>query len=250
MKIQICSDLHLEFPDNRHWLKENPLIPKGEILIIAGDTYYLERNFKKLDFINQVSDEFEQVYLIPGNHEYYGGYDISTALGTTQMKIKENVTLLNNAVVEQGGVQLIFSTFWSLIQRNIYPIVSGMADFKLIKFGNEKFTVDHFNELHKKAFEFVQEAVQKAGKKVVITHHLPSNLCNVEEFKNSTINEAFCVEKTNFILDHAIDYWIYGHSHRNKKDFQIGNTTMLTNQLGYVGWNEHHAFDREKIFEI
>lgn len=250
MKIQICSDLHLEFPDNRNWLKENPLIPKGEVLIIAGDTYYLERNFKKLDFINLVSDEFEQVFLIPGNHEYYGGYDVSTALTATKMEIKSNVTILNNSAIEIRDTRFIFSTFWSMIQHNIYPVIAGMADFKLIKFKKEKFTVDHFNELHKKAFEFVKTEVQKAGKKVVITHHLPSNLCNVEEFKNSTLNEAFCVEKTNFILDNQIDFWVYGHSHRNKKDFQIGHTTMLTNQLGYTGWNEHHAFDREKVFEV
>ena len=56
MKVQICSDLHLEFSDNRKWFKENPLIPKGEILIIAGDTYYLNRNFGKLKFIKQVAE--------------------------------------------------------------------------------------------------------------------------------------------------------------------------------------------------
>lgn len=80
MKFQICSDLHLEFPHNREWLQANPLIPKAEILIIAGDTYYLDRDFSKLDFINKVSKDFKKVYLIPGNHEYYGGYDVSTAL--------------------------------------------------------------------------------------------------------------------------------------------------------------------------
>ncbi len=250
MKIQICSDLHLEFPANRKWLKENPLMVKGDILVLAEDTYYLDRNFKELDFINRVAGEFEQVYLIPGNHEYYGGFDVSTALGPSQMSIKENVTLLNNSVIEWQGVQLIFSTFWSLIQHHIFPILSGMADFKLIKFNQKKLTIAHYNQLHEKAFEFVQQAVQKEGKKVVVTHHLPSNLCNVEEFKNSVINEAFCVEKTNFILDQTIDYWIYGHSHRNKKDFKIGQTAMVTNQLGYVGWKEHHSFDRGRVIEV
>lgn len=38
LKLQYISDLHLEFPDNREWLKENMIIPKGDILLIAGDT--------------------------------------------------------------------------------------------------------------------------------------------------------------------------------------------------------------------
>lgn len=250
MKIQICSDLHLEFPQNRNWLKENPLKPKGDILLIAGDTYYLNRSYAKLDFIKKVADEFNMVYLIPGNHEYYEAYDISTALSPFSEKIMENVVILNNTVAELEGIQLIFSTFWGKIQQNVLGVLKGMVDFRRIRFKAERFNVHHFNDLHDKAFDFVSNAAKEPGKKIVISHHLPSSQCNVPEFKNSPLNEAFCVEKTAFILDSDIDYWLYGHSHRNKSDFMIGNTQMITNQLGYVGWNEHQFFDYEKVIEI
>jgi len=36
MKIQYCSDLHLEFPTNAIFLKNHPIEPAGEILILAG----------------------------------------------------------------------------------------------------------------------------------------------------------------------------------------------------------------------
>ncbi len=250
MKIQICSDLHLEFADNRAWLKENPLIPKTDILLIAGDTYYLERTYRKMDFIKRVSRDFKQVYLIPGNHEYYGGYDISTALEPTHEELMENVFMVNNKVVEIEDVQFIFSTMWSRIEHHILEIMRGMVDFRKIKYKGERFTVNHFNEIHEAAFNFISNAVKSPGKKVVMTHHLPSNECNVKEFRGSLLNDAFCVEKTNFIQNSDIDLWIYGHSHRNLNDFKIGNTKLVTNQLGYVSWNEHLTFDRGKVVDF
>ena len=57
------------------------------------------------------------------------------------------------------------------------------------------------------------------GEKIVVTHHLPSNECNIDRFKNSELNQAFCVEKSRFISENNIRYWIYGHSHGNKEDF-------------------------------
>tara|TARA_R110002096_G_scaffold403977_1_gene601651 strand:+ start:2769 stop:3521 length:753 start_codon:yes stop_codon:yes gene_type:complete len=250
MKIQICSDLHLEFSKNREWLKHNPLVPKSEILIIAGDTYYLERDYSKLDFINKISKDFKHIYLIPGNHEYYGGYNAVTALLTGQIEIKKNVHMLNNTSVQIGDTNFIFSTLWSKIEKNINEIKIGMNDFRLIKFEEERLTINDYNMIHNKAFDFISNEIKKEGKKVVITHHLPSGHCNVDEFKGSDLNEAFCVEKTAFILNSNVDYWIYGHSHRNKDDFKIGNTKMITNQFGYAEWGEHKTFDYEKIIEV
>ncbi|MDX5585633.1 MAG: metallophosphoesterase [Aureibaculum sp.] len=250
MKIQFCSDLHLEMHQNQKWVKENPLIPNGDILIIAGDTDYLGSDFGKQDFFKKISDDFEQSYIIPGNHEYYGGFDISTAFGKTNEKLFDNVTLLNNDVVSYNEVQLIFSTMWSLIGRFKHEIVNAVADFRMITYKGQPLSTDRFNQLHRKSFEFIQKEASKEEQKIIITHHLPSDLCNAEEFRGSIYNDAFCVDKTDFIKHSNIDYWIYGHSHRNVGDIEISGTKMITNQLGYIAYGEQFAFERDRVIEI
>ena len=42
MKIQFVSDLHLEFADNSAYLKNHPLEVTGDMLLIAGDSAYLD----------------------------------------------------------------------------------------------------------------------------------------------------------------------------------------------------------------
>jgi hypothetical protein len=58
------------------------------------------------------------------------------------------------------------------------------------------------------------------------------------------------VELSDMIEGSAIDYWIYGHHHRNTSPFKIGNTLLLTNQLGYVAYGEHQQFNQSTIIEI
>jgi hypothetical protein len=53
----------------------------------------------------------------------------------------------------------------------------------------------------------------KHKKTVIVTHHAPSPLCNAQEHKNSTLNDAFVVDLTDFIFDNNIDFWLYGHTH-------------------------------------
>lgn len=252
MKIQYLSDLHLEFAANRAWLRENPIVPAGDILVVAGDTFYLGEHHKANDFIRYVEKHFRQTYFIPGNHEYYGGFDVAKTPFSFRQSLAENVTMLNNVVEEVDGVRLIFSTMWSLIDRDEIAIMRGLNDFRLIHNQGKLLTVAGFNDLHARSMGFLRAELDRpyAGPKVVVTHHLPADGCNSPRFRGTLLNPAFCTDYTELIEVADPVAWIYGHSHRNVADFELNGTKILTNQLGYVQYGEQQDFSLERVLEV
>jgi len=127
-----------------------------------------------------------------------------------------------------------------------------MADFHLIKYGNARFTPDHYNHLHHEAKAFLSETLkQKAqGKNIVVSHHVPTLMNYPEKYKGTTLNEAFAVELFDFIADSGPDYWIYGHHHQSVPTFRIGRTGLITNQLGYVRRGEHYDFKENQTIAV
>lgn len=252
MKIQYCSDLHLEFPQNNSFLMQIPLKVEGDILILAGDILL----FKELDeykyFFNFISENFKYTYWIPGNHEYYYS-DISERSNSFKEQIRSNVFLVNNLIVIHDDIKFIFSTLWSKISlQNEWQIQKGLSDFSVIKKDGSIFTPFDYNLLHQNSIDFIEkELIQnRQSKTVVITHHVPTYMNYPEQYKGSALNEAFATELFDLIEKSNIDYWIFGHSHENISDFKIGNTKLITNQLGYVSYGENRKFDPGKYFEI
>lgn len=253
MKIQYASDLHLEFRDNAAFVRDNPLIPSGEILLLAGDIGYLgDDNFSIHPFWDWVSENYQQVLVVPGNHEFYKGYDLDTIKDGHIGTIRENVHWYYNAVVTIGDVEFILTTLWAYIDPlNAFWIERGVSDFKRIIKSKNTINYLDFNNEHKRALTFLNKALvkSKAKKHIVVSHHVPSNLLSSPEFKGSTINGAFVSELFDFIESKDIDYWIYGHSHRNI-NAEIGKTKCISNQLGYVSMENISSFDREKFIEL
>jgi predicted phosphohydrolase len=246
VKIQYCSDLHLEFPENELLLKQAPLEIAGDVLILSGDIVPFRDLEKYSYFFDFLSDNYKSIYWVPGNHEYYGS-DASERKGAFNEQIRSNVFLVNNTVVKEGNVRLIFSTLWSHIHpENEYTVSMNLNDFKVIKFRNRRFTSSHFNFLHHISKTFLREALSKThnGPTIVATHYVPTKLNYPSQYKNSPYNDAFVVELFDMITDLQPDYWIYGHHHSNIPEFKIGRTSLICNQLGYVTAGEHGDFNQ------
>lgn len=79
MKIQYCSDLHMEFHENMRFMRSLPLELVGYVLVIAGDVGYLvDSTIPHLRFWKWASENYRQVLIIAGNHEFYNNGDIAT----------------------------------------------------------------------------------------------------------------------------------------------------------------------------
>jgi Icc-related predicted phosphoesterase len=251
LRVQYCSDLHLEFEQNRKYISTNRLRVCGDILILAGDIVPLHDEFLNSTFFRFISENYRQVFWVPGNHEYYYR-NISDFSFSFNLKLHENINIVNNIELQYEGIQFIFSTLWSKIsEKNKKNIEQKVSDFDCITKNDKKFKVSDFNKLHEESLNFIrQSSGNKKNKVVIVTHHVPSFFCNKPGNNYSSINEAFCVNLTDFIERSNVNFWIYGHSHFNQKPLYIGKTILLTNQLGYIQLNEQAEFKQNAYFSI
>jgi predicted phosphohydrolase len=252
MKVQYCSDLHLEFPHNREFIKNNPIIPTGEVLILAGDILPFQFINQPSEFLDYIADHFEKTYWIPGNHEYYES-DINERSGSFCESIRSNVFLINNQSINLNDTNFIFSTLWSKIsEENRFIIENTLSDFKLISDGESNLKTSKFNILHEESFEFIKKSLDtnKMQKNIVVSHHIPTFLNYPEEHRQSKVNQGFATELFDLIHDATIEYWIYGHHHTNIPEFEINGTKLITNQLGYVKYKKNKTYRSDVCIEI
>ena len=255
MKIQYMSDLHLEFQENSRYVKHNEFPVTGDVLVLAGDTFYLNNTVAPLGrFWKWASEHYRQVLIVPGNHEYYGHCDVVDRGMEWRWMFKENVGFYQNQVVKIDDTDFILSTLWSHVPpQDEYFVEHGLNDFYQTKYEGHRLNVQNYNDMHRYCLDFIKKSVTESTAKhiVVVTHHLPTLKVVAPQHLGSDLNSAFATELGNYIANSRIDAWIYGHSHTNI-DAVVGDTKIVSNQMGYVFQNEHlmNGFDAGKFIEI
>ena len=102
MKVQVLSDLHLEFGNFI-----NPLEDR-DLLIIAGD---LHVGSKGLEFIKQELKKSPIIYVL-GNHEFYH-YQFQEITKFWTSCDLEGLYVLENSQVELEGWKFLGATLWT-----------------------------------------------------------------------------------------------------------------------------------------
>ena len=254
MKIQYASDLHLEFEAQRRFVINNQLKPVGDILVLAGDVCYLREEHFQFEFFDYISDNWKQVYIIPGNHEFYDqSYDISSVLPSFQLNIRSNVQYINNMALEIDDTRMLFTTLWTRI-KNHSAIEHGMNDFKDCIFDGRPYSTKDHNYCNQVSLQFLSQALKEethCQHQIVVSHHVPYAVQHTDFRKGESIlAEGFHVDLDMVYKNFNIDYWIHGHNHVNREPFELHGCKFVTNQLGYTFTGEHRQFDRGKVIDF
>lgn len=251
MTIQYASDLHLEMAVNQAMIHLHPLIPRADILILAGDVTLMEEEHLNVPFFDTLSEQFEQIYIVPGNHEFYReSYPVANTFPSFELKIRSNITYVNNKSISFGDVDFFFTTLWARINKFPEIVVTHMNDFRVIKYSDNGkwFGSDDFNYCHESSVEFLERELTKStNRKVVVSHHCPLAASWIPDLRNPQLHEAYCTDQTNLMSQFNIDHWIYGHTHMHHDSIKVNSTLVHTNPFGY---DMHKQFDQSRILEV
>lgn len=238
MKIRVLSDLHLEFMANAGFVVPDP--DPDTVLVLAGDIQLWRRRGEYLRFIGLCADQFRNVVVVGGNHEFYGS-ELQRAISEMcEAALKfPGVYFLNDDYVHIDGVLFVGSTLWTDFEGNNpisrMNVSSGLNDFRMIcTDGGARITPDYWLSMHNTSLDFIGCTLDQfpTGKRVVVTHHLPSNNSEPSRFRGSPVSGGFASNLEDFILDNEPDLWIHGHTH-DHCDYNIGATRIVCNPRGY-----------------
>jgi len=262
MKIQLASDLHLEFLQRDH--PGERLItyaPGADVLVLAGDIA------SGANALAQFADWPVPVLYVAGNHEYYGQAmeKLRTEL-RAQSHVNSHVSagkcaihFLDNDRVDIGGVRFLGTTLWTDYRlRPKHTQAEQMADaqrrlndHRLVTLnGGERFSAqDALNE-HEAArawlaSELNQPSTNFTGKTVVITHHGPHPLSVHPRYDADLMSAAFVSDLSELMP--GVDLWLHGHVH-DGFDYQVGTCRVVANPAGYIR-NRSSADKADFIYE-
>lgn len=235
MKLQIASDLHLEFIQ-REFPGERLISPAhdADLLVLAGDIG------NGTHAINLFQDWPVPVLFLAGNHEFYGHSIQQMRVDLRKAAPGTSITYLDNESVDFGGVRFLGTTLWTdyrlalnRTQRQLMEQAElSINDHRRITCMEGRFTAAKALAEHELSRSWLNRELDRPydGKTVVITHHGPHPLSVHPRYAGDPVNAAF-VSDLSELLPKA-DLWLHGHVH-DSFDYKVGECRVVANPLGY-----------------
>ena len=233
MKIQIASDLHLEFLEKR-FPRYRVIEPAdADVLVIAGDIH------RTTEAVAAFADWPVPVIYVHGNHEAY--YEQISGLVKNMRAAAEGsqVRYLENDELVLDGVRFLGCCLWTDYRLYDSDPVAAMAeaearllDHRVILSGNGYFTTQDALAIHQESRAWLESRLDEAfdGPTVVVTHHAPHPGSIHPRFDASPLNAAFISDLTPLI--EKADLWVHGHVH-DSVDYEVAGTRIIANPRGY-----------------
>ncbi len=260
MKIFPISDVHTEF---QSYLEE---LPEANVCVLAGDWCVAARlnqskyGKKVKEFLQRLSDKYEYVIAIAGNHEYYHG-----VLAECDVILHEfcaqfpNVYFLQREFMVRDDIIWAGATLWTDFDNN-NPIAKlqaegAMTDYRVISTKDERGILhqlraeDTYN-IHQQDRAFLEwiglQAQHQNVPMVTITHHAPSYKSCAPMFEGSALNPAFMSEMPEEFFRRS-KLWFHGHIHWTTA-YTHYDCPVFLNARGYP--NEPVRFMPDMVIDI
>lgn len=271
MKILILSDTHFEqiSPEAEN-IFDAP--PEVDLVIIAGDFHNAKHAVRHARTLFPSGP----LVMVAGNHEHYRtGWTVEQGLARMRAHAradssanKRRTIFLENERVKLNiageRVRIFGCTLWTdfnLFGNNVEHAsraTKGITDYRLIK-GSvlDNLTTFETSCWHARSREFLEYSLRYPydGKKIVVTHHLPSLRSVHPRFKDDPLTPAFASDCDD-LLKLGADLWVHGHTHDSCDYYVNGKTRVVCNPMGYSGPGgpkygvENPSFAKYRVIEI
>lgn len=252
MRIQLASDLHLEFLA-RDFPGACLISPahQADVLVLAGDISHAS------SAVELFKDWPVPVLYTIGNHEAYGSCLEAVQAELARAAQSTSVRFLECDAVDFGGVRFLGCTLWTdyrlrsnRTQRQLMENAQlRLNDHRLIRTRDgELFSAEHALRDHERSRAWLSHELSRAyeGKTVVISHHGPHPLSVHPRYAGDPLNAAF-VSDLSELLPKA-DLWLHGHVH-DSFDYRVGECRVVANPLGYPRNLRSVEHAKELVFE-
>lgn len=244
MKIKLVSDLHVDCQkDLGRSLIKDIAADDHDVLIVAGDVCEVQDGDLYFDTFEAISQRFNKVLVIPGNHEFWGADP-----RVTDKVIDDVLGQFNNVVRLKcreaqhiNGHRFVGDTMW-------YPDSGQTLEQKY--FSDFMMIPSHKDFVFKENNKFVamfDDFIQKDD--IIVTHHLPSYKLVNKKYKGLIENQFFVTEMEPCMTKTEPRAWFFGHTH-HKTEMNIGKTFCAANPHGYPSEYCSMYFDEKYVIEI
>lgn len=228
------------------------IVPCAKYLALLGDIGKPFMESYRL-FLEIISKQFEQVFVLMGNHEYYScrrPVDKILKQAKDVCDSFSNVHLLDrNSYQLTSSIKLLGVTLWSPISEFA---ASMMNDFRKIivdysaksQDGNtirKKLSRNVYKQWHYRDLMWLEKEICKSREKnetgideklIILSHHSPLKVMSGEHI-DSPATSAF-TSSLDYLFKPPVIAFANGHVHSNC-DVVVNNIRCVSNAMGYPG---------------
>ena len=250
LRIQIASDLHIEFYESIDNVPSDLIKPQAPVLALLGDIGLAFSDVLR-DFLFEQCNRFKQVLFLAGNHEFYNADEETYSMEeqTEWMRQtcsqRDNLHFMEKDSLVMEGVVILGTTLWSNIPDCMLKKAQRSLNDYCLTYNHRpgesprKLRADETTDMYQLNIGWIRSELAKArenGQKVlVLTHHTPSmEGTSHPQYDGSDISCCFSSDLRLLLEEESPNLvaWACGHTHYNF-DFLVGNVRVCSNQRGY-----------------